>query len=73
VHGSAPDIYGKGIANPVAMIWSGALMLDFLGHREAHNAIVQAIEKVLAAGPRTGDLGGTATTVEMGAAICALL
>ncbi|MDM0014903.1 tartrate dehydrogenase [Variovorax sp. J22P168] len=73
VHGSAPDIYGKGIANPVAMIWSGALMLDFLGHRDAHDAIVRAIEQVLATGPRTGDLGGTATTVEMSDAICALI
>jgi tartrate dehydrogenase/decarboxylase/D-malate dehydrogenase len=73
VHGSAPDIYGKGIANPVAMIWSGALMLDFLGHREAHDVIVRAIEQVLASGPRTGDLGGKATTVEMGAAIAALV
>jgi len=73
VHGSAPDIYGKGIANPVAMIWSGALMLDFLGHREAHDAIVRAIEQVLASGPRTGDLGGKATTLEMGEAIAALV
>ena len=69
VHGSAPDIYGKNIANPVAMIWSGALMLDFLGHRDAHDAIVLAIESVLAEGPRTGDLGGNATTTEMGEAI----
>ena len=69
VHGSAPDIYGKNIANPVAMIWSGALMLDFLGCREAHDAIVQAIETVLKAGPRTPDLGGSASTAEMGEAI----
>ena len=61
VHGSAPDIYGQNIANPVAMIWSGALMLDFLGEREAHDAIVRAIEKVLVEGPRTRDLGGTAS------------
>jgi tartrate dehydrogenase/decarboxylase/D-malate dehydrogenase len=73
VHGSAPDIYGKNIANPVAMIWSGALMLDFLGHRDAHDAIVGAIEKVLAEGPRTGDLGGKASTTEMGEAIARLL
>ncbi|WP_114969266.1 tartrate dehydrogenase [Rhodoferax ferrireducens] len=71
VHGSAPDIYGKNIANPVAMVWSGALMLDFLGQRAAHDAIVQAIEDVLAQGPRTGDLGGTASTTEMGQAIAA--
>jgi tartrate dehydrogenase/decarboxylase / D-malate dehydrogenase len=73
VHGSAPDIYGKNIANPVAMIWSGALMLDFLGHRIAHDAIVHAIERVLIEGPRTGDLGGTASTTEMGQAIAALI
>jgi tartrate dehydrogenase/decarboxylase / D-malate dehydrogenase len=73
VHGSAPDIYGKNIANPVAMIWSAALMLEFLGYREAHDAIVRAIEKVLATGPRTGDLGGTAGTTEMGMAIAALV
>ena len=73
VHGSAPDIYGQGIANPVAMIWSGALMLDFHGHREAHDAIVAAIEKVLIEGPRTRDLGGQASTVEMGKAIASLI
>jgi tartrate dehydrogenase/decarboxylase/D-malate dehydrogenase len=58
-----------GIANPVAMIWSGALMLDFLGCQAAHDAIVKAIEDVIARGPRTPDLGGNATTVEMGEAI----
>jgi tartrate dehydrogenase/decarboxylase / D-malate dehydrogenase len=73
VHGSAPDIYGKNIANPVAMIWSGALMLDFLGHREAHDAIVRAIERVLVEGPRTPDAGGKASTTEMGKAIAALV
>ncbi|MEW6707604.1 MAG: tartrate dehydrogenase [Pseudomonadota bacterium] len=73
VHGSAPDIYGQNIANPVAMIWSGALMLDFLGHRDAHDAIVRAIEQVLAEGPRTRDLGGRASTTEMGQAIAALV
>jgi tartrate dehydrogenase/decarboxylase/D-malate dehydrogenase len=78
VHGSAPDIYGRNIANPVAMIWSGALMLDFLGRssgpaRAAHDAIVRAIETVLRDGPRTPDLGGTASTAEMGAAIAAVL
>jgi tartrate dehydrogenase/decarboxylase/D-malate dehydrogenase len=73
VHGSAPDIYGQNIANPVAMIWSGAMMLDFLGERAAHDAIVQAIERVLVQGPRTRDLGGTASTTEMGQAIAALV
>jgi tartrate dehydrogenase/decarboxylase/D-malate dehydrogenase len=73
VHGSAPDIYGQNIANPVAMIWSGALMLDFLGERKAHDAIVRAIEKVLVEGPRTRDLGGKASTTEMGKAIADLI
>jgi len=73
VHGSAPDIYGQGIANPIAMIWSGALMLDFLGHREAHDAIVRAIEQVLREGPRTRDLGGSASTVEIGKAVASLV
>lgn len=82
VHGSAPDIAGKGIANPIAQIWSGALMLDFLGgkpgadaaaHRAAHDAIVAAIEASLVEGPRTGDLGGKASTREVGQAIAAAL
>jgi tartrate dehydrogenase/decarboxylase/D-malate dehydrogenase len=76
VHGSAPDIYGRNIANPVAMVWSGALMLDFLGHgqgnyRLAHDAIVKAIEHVLVQGPKTPDLGGQASTTEMGQALAA--
>jgi len=73
VHGSAPDIAGKGIANPIAQIWSGALMLDFLGYRDAHDAILSAIEHVLANGPRTGDMKGTAKTVEVGEAIAAIV
>jgi tartrate dehydrogenase/decarboxylase/D-malate dehydrogenase len=78
VHGSAPDIYGQGIANPIAMIWSGAMMLDFLGrgdarYKAAHDAVVQAIEAVLVAGPRTPDMGGTATTTESGQAIARAL
>ena len=71
VHGSAPDIYGQNIANPVAMIWSAALMLDFLGLRDAHDAVLRAIETVLIEGPHTPDLGGTASTTEMGMAIAA--
>jgi tartrate dehydrogenase/decarboxylase/D-malate dehydrogenase len=71
VHGSAPDIYGRNIANPVAMVWSAALMLQFLGEGAAHDAIVAAIEQVLREGPRTPDLGGTASTTEMGEAIAA--
>ena len=75
VHGSAPDIAGQGIANPIGQIWSAALMLDFLGHPEAGRAIVAAIERVLAdpSAPRTLDIGGTAGTVEVGKAIAALL
>ena len=73
VHGSAPDIFGQGIANPVAMIWSAALMLQFLGEQAAHDAILKAIEQVLAQGPRTPDLGGKASTTEMGEAIAALI
>jgi tartrate dehydrogenase/decarboxylase/D-malate dehydrogenase len=74
VHGSAPDIYGQNIANPIAMIWSGALMLEFLTQgqgagRAAHDAIVAAIEHVLRHGPRTPDLGGHASTTELGQAI----
>lgn len=71
VHGSAPDIAGKGLANPIGQIWSGAMMLDHLGEPEAAAAIVQAIETVLAdpAAPRTPDLGGSGSTVELGCAI----
>ena len=72
VHGSAPDIAGRGIANPIGQIWSAALMLDFLGHRDAHDAVIAAIETVLdpsAQGPKTRDLGGTASTVDLGRAI----
>ena len=71
VHGSAPDIYGKGIANPIGQIWSGAMMLDHLGHPDASQAVVRAIESVLANGPRTRDIGGTASTEEVGRAIAA--
>jgi tartrate dehydrogenase/decarboxylase/D-malate dehydrogenase len=74
VHGSAPDIAGKGIANPIGQIWSGAMMLEHLGHGEAAAAIVAAIEKLLAeGGPRTADLGGTATTEDVGKAIAEAL
>lgn len=71
VHGSAPDTAGKGVANPIGQIWSGAMMLDHLGHREAGAAILQAIETVLADpdGPKTRDIGGNALTVDLGKAI----
>jgi tartrate dehydrogenase/decarboxylase / D-malate dehydrogenase len=69
VHGSAPDIYGLNIANPVGQIWSAALMLEHLGHPEASRAVVNAIKIVLSEGPRTADLGGSASTSDMGRAI----
>jgi tartrate dehydrogenase/decarboxylase/D-malate dehydrogenase len=72
VHGSAPDIAGKGIANPIGQIWSGAMMLEHLGHREASDAIVSAFEAVLAEGDRrvlTPDAGGSGTTESLGRAI----
>ncbi|MDD2919065.1 tartrate dehydrogenase [Rhodoferax sp.] len=72
VHGSAPDIAGKGIANPIGQIWSGALMLDFLGFKDAHDAVLKSIESVLAPGsdaPLTPDLGGSASTYDLGRAI----
>jgi tartrate dehydrogenase/decarboxylase/D-malate dehydrogenase len=73
VHGSAPDIAGKGLANPIGQIWCGAMMLEHLGHPEAGAAVVRAIEKVLEAGPKnapfTPDMGGTASTSDLGRAI----
>ena len=75
VHGSAPDIAGKGIANPIGQIWSAALMLDFLGYPDAAREIVAAIERLLAEpkAPRTGDLGGKEGTSAVGKAIAALI
>jgi tartrate dehydrogenase/decarboxylase/D-malate dehydrogenase len=74
VHGSAPDIAGKGIANPIAAIWSAQLMLDYLGEHDAATTLMGAIEAVTAAGQvRTPDLGGRATTNEVGEAIRAAL
>ncbi len=72
VHGSAPDIAGKGIANPIGQIWSAALLLDYFGHRQAHDCIVNAIESVLeptSSAPRTADLGGRAGTADVGRVI----
>jgi tartrate dehydrogenase/decarboxylase / D-malate dehydrogenase len=74
VHGSAPDIAGKGIANPVGQIWSAAMMLEHLGEVDAAKAIVSAIETVLAEERlRTRDLGGRADTVTCGKEIARLL
>lgn len=71
VHGSAPDIAGMGIANPIGQVWSAAMMLDYLGHRDAHDAVLAAIEAVLAdpEAPRTPDIGGRAGTGDVGRAI----
>ncbi len=78
VHGSAPDIYGQNIANPIAMIWSGAMMLNFFGdlegceqYKTAHDLILQAIEAVLVEGPHTKDMNGNGSTQDIGDAIVA--
>ncbi len=77
VHGSAPDIFGKNISNPIGQIWSGSMMLDHLGYPGAGKAIFSAIEQVLAAGPShaplTPDLGGKASTADLGKAITAAI
>lgn len=78
VHGSAPDIYGKGIANPIAMIWSGALMLEFFAEenpaaQQAAERIMQAIAAVLKSDCKTPDLGGGASTREVGDALAAAI
>jgi tartrate dehydrogenase/decarboxylase / D-malate dehydrogenase len=69
VHGSAPDIFGRGIANPIGQIWAGAMMLEHLGEGAAAAAVMQAIETVLLEGPRTPDMGGRATTGDVGRAV----
>lgn len=73
VHGSAPDIYGRNIANPIGQIWAGAMMLEHLGRKDAADAIVRAIETVLKDGPRTRDIGGKASTQDVGRAIAETL
>src|SRR6185369_3517747 len=69
VHGSAPDIAGRKIANPIGQIWSGALMLEHLGYPEAAADVVRAIERVIVEGPHTPDMKGKASTSEVGAAV----
>ena len=69
VHGSAPDIAGKGIANPIGQIWSGALMLEHLGHPAAAADILRGIEQVIVQGPHTPDMKGKASTAQVGAAV----
>jgi tartrate dehydrogenase/decarboxylase/D-malate dehydrogenase len=74
IHGSAPDIAGKGIANPIAAIWAGAMMLDHLGERAAHDSILAAIERVIGDETvKTPDLGGKATTADMTKAVTSAL
>jgi tartrate dehydrogenase/decarboxylase / D-malate dehydrogenase len=74
VHGSAPDIAGQGVANPIGMIWSGAMMLEHLGQREAAASIVAAIERTLGERTlRTRDLGGNADTVACGKAVAEMV
>ena len=76
MHGSAPDIAGKGIANPIGEIWSGDMMLEFLGHKDAHDAVLAMAEKVLepkSVAPKSPDIGGTAKTADVGKAIAEVL
>jgi tartrate dehydrogenase/decarboxylase/D-malate dehydrogenase len=70
VHGSAPDIAGKGLANPIGQIWAGAMMLEHLGHQAAADQLTWAFESVLAAGQSTRDLGGSLSTREFTRAVC---
>jgi tartrate dehydrogenase/decarboxylase/D-malate dehydrogenase len=69
VHGSAPDIAGRGIANPLATVWAAAMLLDHLNENEAAALIMRALEQVARSGPHTPDLGGKASTREVGDAI----
>ncbi len=74
VHGSAPDIAGRGICNPIGQVWSAAMMLDHLGEPEAGTAVVKAIETLLRErGPRTRDMGGTANTRDVGEALAQIV
>jgi isocitrate dehydrogenase (NAD+) len=73
VHGSAPDIAGKGVANPTALLLSAVLMLHHIDETAAAGAVMQALGRVLTSGVRTRDLGGTATTREFADAVCKVL
>ncbi len=73
IHGSAFDIAGKGVANPVATFWTASMMLDHLGEPRAARLLMEAVERVCAAGIRTADVGGTATTAEVTAAVVAAI
>ena len=70
IHGSAPDIAGKGVANPIGAVWAGAMMLDHLGEAKAAKRVIRAIETVTEQGKvKTPDLGGSATTSDMAQAL----
>jgi isocitrate/isopropylmalate dehydrogenase len=71
IHGSAPDIAGKGVANPIGAFWSAAEMVRWLGEEKTADALMQAIENVTEAGIKTKDLGGNANTKEVTDAVCA--
>ncbi len=74
VHGSAPDIAGQGVCNPIGQVWSGAMMLEHLGEKEAAASVVSAIETLLRdGGPRTRDMGGQAGTAEVGKALAEIV
>ncbi len=73
VHGSAPDIAGHGIANPMATVWAGSLLLDALGEAEGAALLLRAVERVAESGPHTRDLGGSAATSEVGDALVAAI
>ena len=70
IHGSAFDIMGKGIANPIGSFWTAVMMLEHLGEGAAANVLMDAIERVTGNGVATADLGGTATTVQVTEAVC---
>ena len=69
IHGSAPDIAGRGIANPMATVWAGSMLLDHLGQAEAARLLMRAVERVALHGPHTPDLGGSASTHDVGVAM----
>jgi tartrate dehydrogenase/decarboxylase/D-malate dehydrogenase len=73
IHGSAFDIAGKGVANPVATFWTAAMMLEHLGEDAAAKRLMAAVERVCADGVLTADVGGKATTAEVTAAVCAAI
>lgn len=73
VHGSAPDIYGKGIANPIGQVWTAKMMLDHFGEHELGQQLLDVVEEVTNAGIKTSDIGGTSSTMEVDEAICSRL